>query len=157
MTELRERSPGPGWVCLGYDSRAKGTAWHRGLIRVLSSLRVDIELPDGSGTGPQWHVSISRSGKRPKQRDVHAALRAFGMLGAEQDNHHPGVAQHYFMPVDPAHRVACECKTTEDTVVEKDGYTWTNPRPETGESCRGCDFEKAHGKPCPLHGKAAHP
>ena len=32
------------------------------------------ELPDRSGTGPQWHVSVSRLGKRPRPADVRAAL-----------------------------------------------------------------------------------
>jgi hypothetical protein len=125
--------------------------WQRGAVLVVSALE-DAELPGAGGaSGPTWHVSISRLGKRPRPRDVAHALRDFGMVGAEQDNHHPGVAQHYFMPVDPAYRSACECKTTEDVIVEADGYTWTNPKLDAVEGCRGCEFERLQGKPCPIH------
>jgi len=114
---------------------------------VISSL-LNAELPDGSGIGLQWHISISNRGERPKT--VGTVLRAFGMSDAEEDNHHPGAARHFFLPLDPAHRVDCECKETEDTIVEPDGYRWTNPKPGTGP-CRGCELEAAIGKPCPIH------
>lgn len=135
--------PGPGIL--------SSSAWQSGPVRVVSSLN-QAELPDGSGVGPQWQVSISRNGKRPKPTDIRRALRAFGMVGAELDNHHPGNAQHYWMPLDPAHRVDCECKTDEVTVTDPDGYKWTTPHAE-GE-CRGCEFQRMMGKPCPIHAAA---
>ncbi len=129
------------------------SGWQSGLVRVISALEL-AELPDRSGVGPQWHVSISRAGKRPKPTDVRRALRAFGMVGAEEDNHHPGNARHFWLVVDPAHRVDCECKEDEITIVEPDGYKWTNP-PDAA-ACRGCEFEQTIGTPCPLHHEAAH-
>jgi hypothetical protein len=128
-------------------------AWTSGPITVLSSLAM-AELPDGSGElGPQWQISISHQGKRPKPHHVRRALRAFGMVGAEEDNHHPGNARHFWLPVDPKRRRDCECKETEETVVDADGYTWTNPRVGDGE-CRGCELERLLRKPCPIHAAA---
>lgn len=128
--------------------------WVSGPILVLSALE-NAEYPDGDGTGPQWHLSISNLGKRPKPKHVRRALRAFGMAGAELDNHEPGVAEHYWLPVDPARRVDCQCKEDEDTIVEPDGKTWTNPKPESGEACRGCAYERTFGRPCPIHAEGA--
>lgn len=131
-----------------------GSRWQRGTVVVISTL-VLCDLPRSNGlVGPTWHASISRLGKRPRPRDVEHFKRDFGLVGAEEDNHHPGAARHYFMPIDPAYRVGCECKIDEDIITEPGGYQWTNPK--VGE-CRGCEFERLRGWPCPLHGKAAHP
>lgn len=119
-------------------------------VVVLSSL-VLAELPNGSGdSGLQWHVSISCGTGRPGRVLVRRVLREFDMAGAEEDNHHPGRARHFWRPLDPAARVACECKQTEITVTEPDGYRWTNPRPGEGP-CRGCEHAARFGSRCPLH------
>lgn len=149
MGSPRELRPkGTGWR-EGVRIRDVGLVFHHGDITVISSL-VDAEYPDGNGTGPQWHVSLSFKGKRPKEHHVRRALRAFGMVGAEEDNHHPGVARHFWRPVDPTRRVDCQCKEDEDVIVEPDGYTWTNPN--DGSPCRGCELQKLlpHRR-CPLH------
>jgi hypothetical protein len=147
----------------------KGTAWRhvgpypgpnvlsaaiyrRGAVCVISALEM-AKLPRRDEPGPQWHVSISRAGHRPRRQDVELALIAFGLVGAEEDNHHPGNARHFWMPVDPQFRVGCECAEEERVVVDSDGYTWTTPH--DGE-CRGCEFEALTGRPCPLHGEARH-
>jgi len=130
-----------------------GSAWTFGPLRVISTLTL-AELPDGSKEiGPQWHISITDAGKRPKPKQVRRALRAFDMVGAEEDNHHPGNARHFWMPVDSARRVDCECKADEVTIVEPDGYRYTNPHDPA--ECRGCEFQRLTGKPCPLHAEAA--
>lgn len=124
------------------------SAWSNGRIGVLSALE-DAELPDRSGRGPQWHVSVSQFGSgRATDDECAEVLSDFGLLGAEEDNHHPGVARHFWMPVDPVHRVDCECKADEVIVVEPDGYQWTNPR--DGE-CRGCELKRLIGRPCTIH------
>lgn len=153
----RERLPLlPGWVEIRGERPAaiSISAWQRGPTCVISALEL-AELPDGAGVGPQWHISISRCGKRPKEHDIRRAQRAFGFVGGEEDNHHPGNARHFWIPVDPAHRVDCQCKEDETTVVDGDGYTWTNPKEGP---CRGCEFARTIGKPCPLHQsvEAAH-
>ncbi len=154
MSEPRPKEPrGTDWVKLDeptFDG-IRMVRWRSGPILASSSV-VMAALPGGAGeVGPQWLLSISACGKRPKPHHVRRALRAFGMTAAERDNHHPGVAQHYFLVVDPAHRVDCECKAEEATIVEADGYAWTNP---TDGPCRGCEYAGLSGKPCPLHSEA---
>lgn len=149
MTNLREKQPGIEWERFPWPGgpRPIGSAWRCGPIVVLSEL-VTAEYPDGDGEGLQWIVSISANGKRPKPKQVRKALRAFGMVGAEEDQHHPGVARQFWRPVDPKHRVDCQCKADERTVVEPDGYTWTMP--VDGE-CPGCELERITGAPCSIH------
>lgn len=144
---------GSEWTRLP-DMQAPGRllveVWVSGPIRVTSSLS-SMELPDGSGElGPQWLIGISANSKRPKPHHVRRALRAFGMTEAEEDNHEPGVARKFFLVVDPTRRTDCECKETEETVVEPDGFTWQNPKPDAGP-CRGCEYERLSGRPCPIH------
>lgn len=111
------------------------SAWQAGPIYVLSEL-VLAQSPVKSGENVhQWHISISNSGKRPKPTHVRKARRAFGMADAEEDNHYPGRARTFWLAVDPAHRADCECKETEATVVDEDGYRWQNPK--DASECRG--------------------
>lgn len=159
MSESHEKRPVmAGWVEIPTGSWATDmgsqcrevSAWQRHRIRVISALQL-ADLPDKSGVGPQWHISVSFHGRRPSHDQVGTALRGFDMVGAEEDNHHPGVARHFWRPVDPAHRVDCECKADEKVIVEPDGYRWTNPL--TGV-CRGCELQQLTGKPCTLHQEA---
>lgn len=125
------------------------STWMRGRLLVISSLELEAR------EGPTWHISISSNGRRPIPREVRRALMAFGLLGAEEDNHHPGRARHFWMPVDPARRgKACACKRNEDLIEEPDGFTWTNPK---DGSCRGCELESMIGAPCTLHGERVSP
>lgn len=147
------RSPRvPGWRPLP-RSMPLHFVWGRGPLRVISSVGM-MELPDGGGEqGPTWLISVSSGGTRATDREARRALRDFGMAGAEEDNHTPGIARAFFLVVDPARRVDCECKTTETVIVEEDGYRWSNP---TDGPCRGCEFESIAGpaRRCPLHGGA---
>ena len=149
--KLRELQPrGTGWTRRENTNPLAATSvaeswWTREGVVVGSSLL------DGSGQGLQWLVSVSENGRRPSRRALRLALKAFNMLGAEEDNHHPGIARHFWRPVDPAHRVECPCKASETIVTESDGYRWTNPADVDAQGCRGCDFERLLGKPCPLH------
>ena len=133
------------------DGPPVGAVYERGgRLRVIST-RILAVYPDSDGVGLQDHVSVSCAGHRPTVREVALALAAFGMVGTEEDNHHPGIARHFWRAVDPAHRVECQCKTTETTIVDGN-YAWTNPIDAVeGESCRGCEFERLSGRPCPLH------
>lgn len=149
----RERHPAAaGWTRVSAAPAGTGSVWRSGPITVVSTLD-QAELPNRSGIGPQWHVSITRKGTRPHATDVRRALRAFRMVGAEEDNHHPGAARHFWVVCDPAHRVSCECKEDEVTVTDPDGYRWQNP--EDAAECRGCEWERMTGKPCRLHPGAA--
>ncbi len=182
--QAKRPAPHTGWVELEHVQVKELTLipWQNGKICVVSTLDM-AELPRQNGLiGPQWHISISQAAspqnKRPTFEQVRKALRAFRMVGAEEDNHHPGNARHFFMPVDPASRSACECKEDEEQVMERDGYVWSNPKtplggsyqhddPEIagfvtralGEICRGCAIAPLTGRPCSLHAgdKAAEP
>ncbi|MCZ6868051.1 MAG: hypothetical protein O7G84_00945 [Gammaproteobacteria bacterium] len=133
-----------------------GTFWDLGPLRVKSEL-CEAEYPDGSGdVGPQWMISVSYKRRRPTDKQLRKALRAFGMVGAEEDNHMPGSTRQFWLPVDPSRRVDCECKVTEDLVVELDGHKWTNPKPDDPEGCRGCLFERIRPEyRCSIHGSDA--
>lgn len=122
--------------------------WRRGPVLVLSEL-VTAFSPLNGEVIDQWLVSVSRKGKRPGGKDVKKVLRDFDMPNAEEDNHHPGRARHFFLPVDPSHRVDCQCKSTETIHTEADGYTWAN---DNEGACRGCEYEFKFGVPCPIHG-----
>ncbi len=152
-TTLREKRPSPGWALVSASNLRRSepgiqqvSKWTRDNILVISEL-ANAELPSGSGTGWQWLVSCSSGGERPTQQQVRKVLRAFRMEAAEEDNHHPGVARHFWLVVDEKLRVECECKTTEVVVTEKDGYRWSNSR----KACRGCELQLLTGRRCPLH------
>lgn len=152
--ELTAKQPrATKWTRVATGDRGGGL-WERRGVRVISTLDW-AKLPQRSDTGPQWHISVSNGGKyRPTPNEVARALRDFDMVDAEEDNHHPGVARHFWMPVDPAHRVDCECKDDEVEVVEADGYRWSNDASE----CRGCELERAlPQRRCPLHRLPAQP
>jgi hypothetical protein len=155
MADRAERRPCREWTEVASPVRDPNnlacSAWVSGHVAVISSLTM-AEMPDGRGdVGPQWHISITRKRRRPHDTDVRRALRAFRMVGAEEDNHHPGNARHFWLPVDPSRRVDCECKTDEATIVEADGYRYTNPHDPA--ECRGCELQALIGKACPLHGQ----
>ncbi len=134
----RRRARGRGWTFISAEDI--GDVWQRGRLRVISNLD-DIDYPDASGErGPTWHVSVSRNGRRASDAELVKVRKAFRMEDAEEDNHHPGNARHLFLVVDPERRVDCECKVTEETITEPDGYKWTNPTEDEGY-CRGCEFE----------------
>lgn len=98
---------------------------------------------------PTWMIGISRNGRRPTDDEVARALRAFSMQDAIEDNHEPGVKRMYFLPIDPSRRADCECKTDEVLVTEADGYQWSNAIGKN--DCRGCEYQRKYGKPCPVH------
>lgn len=147
ITESPRRPPSH-WDRLPHDHRVPHVERfsYAGLL-VLSEIN-DMEAPDGSKESiPQWLVTVSKNGKRVSDDDLDRVRRAFGMEQAEEDNHHPGVSRALFLCVDPDRRATCECKADESTVVEPDGYTWSNDV----NDCRGCEYERLRGKPCAVH------
>lgn len=155
------RPAGLGWVFLT-EVTIDGTRsdlWYHAAssTQVLSSL-IQAILPRSGRVGPQWLVSVTDrprglDPRRPRPEQVALARCAFDMLTAEEDNHHPGASRHFFLPVDSSERVDCECKATETTVEDADGYRWSNT---TEGPCRGCEHERlmrAAGirRPCPIH------
>jgi hypothetical protein len=151
MADPTPREPAAGWV---FDSRLSGGrfAWRAGPLLAISSVNM-MQLPGApaGATGWTWLVSVSSRGRRAKAHEIRRALRAFGMQLAEEDNHQPGMARMFFMPVDVAFRGVCECKVDEDVIVEADGYRWQNPKEGEGR-CRGCTYALATGLRCSIHG-----
>lgn len=72
-------------------------------------------------------MSVSEGGGRCLDADVLArVLRDFDMVGAEEDNHQPGIARNFWRicDADPTKPSECECKSDETTIIETDGFTW---------------------------------
>lgn len=159
----REKRPsGAGWRELtrmpALPTPTLAVSWWTDRVVVVCSALEDADYPTGQGSGPQWHVSISLVSRtealaRPGRAEVRRVLKAFALVGAEEDNHHPGRARHFWRPVDPAQRVDCECKSTETLVTEGDGYRWTNPN---DGPCRGCEIARLTNVPCSLHAEVSH-
>lgn len=130
-------------------------------LRVCSTLEHSILPGTDDEVGPQWHLSVSKAvphlykgmpsrANRPSDADMARVIDAFRVPGGEEDNHHPGVARHLWCPVVEQYRTTCECKLSEATVVEADGYRWTT---EAGEECRGCQYGRMFpSMPCTVHG-----
>jgi hypothetical protein len=139
------------------EAATRGSAWVTSFgVQVISSC-VDAELPGTDGqTGPSWHLSVTvnhwRTGlRRPVTNEMWEAIDSFGLPAWEEDNHHPGAARHLWCPINPAYRGVCECKLTEVTVTEPDGYQWTTP---TDGPCRGCEHARMFpGRRCTIHEK----
>lgn len=131
-------------------------------LLVISSLTY-AKAPRGPDVILQWHVSVSRSIRSgptaPTDEDLLLVRRAFGMVDAEEDNHHPGNARHLWLPVNPARRVGCECKDDEIQVTEPSGYVWSQAVASTVHPrwCRACEIAVLTRRPCPLHGAASGP
>ena len=138
LLEREKRPFGIGWVQaeapenLIRESIAI-SAWSNGRFFAISTL---VTAKHHSGNvGPEWLISISRRGPRcANSREVRRLLRDFGMWPAEEDNHERGRARKFWLPVDPAERGVCECKTNEEQVVESDGYTWSRLKPNASSS-----------------------
>ena len=146
-----ERIGGPPTVASAVLSSSRWVG--PGGLCAISEL-VNAEMPDGAGAGLQWLVSFSQQRRRPDGRQLSKALRAFGMRGSEEDNHEPGICRKFWRPVDPARRVDCQCKASEEVIVEADGYRWTNPRAARGDRslCRGCAYvRRTPGAVCSVH------
>jgi hypothetical protein len=122
----------PPSVTLGFEAYA----WchkARGL-RVISAVEVAKDA-DGIDRGPEYHVSISREGRRCSSADARTVLADFDMDGAEEDNHVPyGVARNFWRPVaDRFVGLECACKESESAVIEDKGdYVW-RPAPQEGQ------------------------
>lgn len=115
----------PAWVSLGYEI----DAWfHPGTkLCVFSAVEVAND-GDGIDRGPEYHLSISKDGrKRCTSYEARAVLKQFGLDGAEEDNHVPhGIVRNFWRPVaENIIGMECECKEDEPAIVEDKGdYVW---------------------------------
>lgn len=123
---------GPGWAYGGpvhpaWTVNYPGQVWHyqTGLI-VISAVEV-VSDPTEPDIGPEYHLSISRKGSRCSRNEARFVVKAFGMEGAEEDNHVPGgFVRNFWRPV-AEHLIGrqCPCKKHEPAMVEDRGeFTW---------------------------------
>lgn len=131
---IRPKEPkGAGWIhegladerfTLGYE----GHIWffaEQG-ISVISAVEVAHD-PKDIDKGPEYHISISRSGGRCTRNEARFVCKDFGMTDAEEDNHVPnGFVRNFWMPVAEnliGHQ--CHCKDEEPAMVEDKGdFVW---------------------------------
>ncbi len=162
---LEERRPGKDWfrqraLEARFNHSGGGelfglSIWMRRRVLAISTC-VMAEAPNGDGSIPQWHISFTNDGRRCTDEEVRQSLACFRLTGADEDNHEPGMARHYWMPLDPARRAECECKTTEKVIVEPDGHRWSTPHDD--RECNGCKHAQDMAsagvyRPCTIHGK----
>lgn len=116
----------PAKYSLGYPCRAFLHDAER--FFVMSAVEV-AQDKDGISRGPEYHISISRSGakrgdvQRVSTQEAQAILIQFGCIGAEEDNHvEHGKVRNYWRPVaDRLVGLECECKAAEPRIIEDKG------------------------------------
>lgn len=126
MTALPpDRAPSTrGWRYLGRTPTGSGTSaatWlHDSGIGVLSSVDVvDLEPPAAGIVAPHFHVSATFRDRGTGHRractdqELEQVRAAFGMGGADEDNHGPGIARHLWMLCGRDREPACPCKADE--------------------------------------------
>lgn len=147
----------PNWMPPG------SSTWMTADGLIVSSSLDDAVLPGSNGgVGPTWIIAASRippTAQHPANRysrrasddDLRRVVADFGLPAFDEDNHYPGITRTLYCPLDERWRTACECKVTELTVVDTDGYRWTTPDPGLG-GCRGCEAVRWGFAPvCPIH------
>lgn len=121
---VQEQKP-PAWVSLGYEAKA----WfHRASgLCVISAVEVAKDA-DGIDRGPEYHISISKNGrKRCTRQEAMQVLKQFALEGAEEDNHVPyGIVRNFWRPVaENLVGLECACKEEEPAIIEDKGdYVW---------------------------------
>lgn len=118
----------PAWIKKGrcIDSDFAHCGWYHPTYKltVISA----VEVPD-KDIGAEYHVSVSKNGRRCSAVEAQFAIVQFGMQDAIEDNH-SGIIRSFWMPVaDDKKGIDCECKDSETPVTQGD-FTW---RPLTKE------------------------
>lgn len=102
--------------------------WANGTIVALASWYAGVASHHTKIVVPTRHLSISDGGRRASDDVIRGVLADFDFEGAEEDNHSPGLARHFWLDDGRALQPECECKSTEETIVEPDGYRWQRER-----------------------------
>ena len=106
-------------MCMGYTVNA----WlHKDGYFVLSA----VEAPEAQKLGPEYHLSVSKSGGRCSSAEGLWICHEFGIPEADEDNHVGGISRHYWRPVaDNLADYSCPCKDEETAIVEDKGdFIW---------------------------------
>ena len=160
--KARQPDPAKGWRCVRPFRSSEppvqaGFYWYhstRGILAISVTALAESPRSDSDAVVEQWLVTLTHRprGAEPRRLPKKAtrfALRAFGMAESEEDNHGPNLHRAFWLPIDPDHRVDCECKTDEVQVVEADGYRWSNAVDPA--DCRGCERARRIGGSCAFH------
>lgn len=118
------RLPEPAdWCTIGAvdtGNRGRALALLRDGLQVLTA----VESPEGR---PEFHVSVSaltgiptHPRRAPTDQEMEFVRGAFGMGGADEDNHGPGVCRHLWLDVGKSRQEPCACKQDEQRIVEGD-------------------------------------
>jgi hypothetical protein len=118
----------PPQYTFGYECEVwKHTVLNLG---VMSAVEVASDK-DGIDRGPEYHISISKHDRGQPRRctsdEARYVLKAFGLEGAEEDNHVPnGVVRNFWRTVaEPMIGLECACKADEPAMVEDKGdFVW---------------------------------
>lgn len=102
--------------------------WINGDIVACASRHSGVESHKSKLIVPSFQLSISVAGRRASDDVVRGVLADFGLEGAEEDNHSSGIARHFWLDEGRTSQPECECKKTEETIVEADGYQWQRER-----------------------------
>ena len=115
-----------GWVDRGVDPRNGAHVWdHVSGLRVLTAVELVQGESPRSDIAWHHHLSVSMAGHRASPGEALAALAAFALEGAEEDNHVPGgIARNFWLEVGLDVQPACPCKATEPPHEEPGGYVW---------------------------------
>lgn len=109
------------WFYQGIDPRSGAHVYdHVAGYRILSAV-------EEAGNGPEFHVSISKSGVRLSSQEAREVLLGldthFPVEQWDEDNHLSSVARNFWAHTDPTKRRPCACKANERPTVEGD-FTW---------------------------------
>jgi len=132
-----KRPTGPGWCQVPMPPQFNNMGfpaafWFHAanLLSVISAVEVAND-GDGIDKGPEYHISISKSGANGTERctsaDVLWVLAQFELDGAEEDNHVPnGKVRNFWRPVaDRLVGLECACKDQEPVMREEKGdFVW---------------------------------
>jgi hypothetical protein len=121
-----------GWRWLGVyplptGGQAHGWSHDEHWLRCLSAVEMVEQNPPGSGlVVPHFHVSVTFScaltgvRRAATDQEVELVRAAFGLAGAEEDNHGPGIARHLWIACGREKEPACPCKQDEQRIGEGD-------------------------------------
>lgn len=123
---LRANTPGWRWMRRTQLEDGPADAWvnpELGLF-VLSATEIAEQNPPGSGlAAPHYHVSATWRAGLPRtctDEEMERVREAFGLAGAEEDNHGQGIARHLWILCGREKEPTCACKQDEQRTVEGD-------------------------------------
>lgn len=120
---LREQNPNE-LVSMGFPAEA----WQHLNSGIFVISAVEVASDDDIDKGPEYHISISKPGRRRcTSQEAKWVLRQFGLEEAEEDNHVPnGFVRNFWRPVaDRLVGLECKCKADEPAIREDKGdFVW---------------------------------